>query len=177
MGSIIVHTLSKALTKVVYNSAGHFNEDPVALKLITHNKIMFRAGTGSSLPRLKCKQNALCVAVTDSLVLIRNGSAMLTSSIHGSNWKRNEKQWHYKETKQNGIIWRKIALFVPYISYVLFENKNTFLFLYFICISLNLQMSQINLPDPVFPECFRGQQKSVLWVECGLQAVNFPPLG
>ena len=27
--------------------------------------------------------------------------------------------------------------------YVLFENKNTFLFLYFICLLLNLQMYQI----------------------------------
>ena len=34
--------------------------------------------------------------------------------------------------------------------YVLFENKNTFLFLYFICLLLNLQMCQIILPDPVF---------------------------
>ena len=33
--------------------------------------------------------------------------------------------------------------------YVLFENKNTFLFLYFICLLLNLQMYQIILPDPV----------------------------
>ena len=31
-----------------------------------------------------------------------NESLMLTSPIHGS--KRNEKQWHYKETDQNGII-------------------------------------------------------------------------
>ena len=28
-----------------------FIADPVALKLVTHNKIMFRAGTGSCLPR------------------------------------------------------------------------------------------------------------------------------
>ena len=34
--------------------------------------------------------------------------------------------------------------------YVLFENKNTFLFLYFICLLLNLQMCQIILPDPVY---------------------------
>ena len=33
--------------------------------------------------------------------------------------------------------------------YVLFENKNTFLFLYFISLLLNLQMCQIILPDPV----------------------------
>ena len=34
--------------------------------------------------------------------------------------------------------------------YVLFENKNTFLFIYFICLLLNLQMCQIILPDPVY---------------------------
>ena len=35
--------------------------------------------------------------------------------------------------------------------YVLFENKNTFLFLYFICLLLNL--CQIILPDPVYANC------------------------
>ena len=35
--------------------------------------------------------------------------------------------------------------------YVLFENKNTFLFLYFICLLFNLQMCQIVLPGPVQP--------------------------
>ena len=33
--------------------------------------------------------------------------------------------------------------------YVLFENENTFLFLYIIWLLLNLQMCQIILPDPV----------------------------
>ena len=33
--------------------------------------------------------------------------------------------------------------------YVLFENKNTFLFLYFIRLLSNLQMCQIILPDPL----------------------------
>ena len=32
---------------------------------------------------------------------------------------------------------------------VLFKNKNTFLFLYFIWLLLNLQMCQVILPDPV----------------------------
>ena len=49
----------------------HFNADPVALKLVTHNKIVFRAETGSCLPRLKCKRNARCFAVTDSFVLMK----------------------------------------------------------------------------------------------------------
>ena len=33
--------------------------------------------------------------------------------------------------------------------YTLFENKNTVLFFYFICLSFNLQMCQIILPGPV----------------------------
>ena len=33
--------------------------------------------------------------------------------------------------------------------YVLFENENTFLFLYFICLLLNLQMRQIMLTESV----------------------------
>ena len=40
------------------------------------------------------------------------------SSIHGC--KQNEKQWHHKETKQNGIIRKKWL----YISYFL-ANKLT----------------------------------------------------
>ena len=39
--------------------------------------------------------------------------------------------------------------------YVVFENENTFLFLYFIWLLLNLQMCQIILPDPVL--CSRTQ--------------------
>ena len=56
MGSIIVRTLLKAFWKVVTFSRVlavrgrlvdfHFNADPVPLKLVTHNKIVFRAGTG-----------------------------------------------------------------------------------------------------------------------------------
>ena len=37
--------------------------------------------------------------------------------------------------------------------YVLFENKNTFLFLYYICLLLNLQMRQIILPGLVYRLC------------------------
>ena len=54
MGSIIVHILSKVFTKVVTFSGVlmvrdrlvdfHFNADPVALKLATHNKVVFQAG-------------------------------------------------------------------------------------------------------------------------------------
>ena len=45
--------------------------------------------------------------------------------------------------------------------YVLFENKNTFLFLYFICLLLNLQMCQIILPDPVFEYPLDNKEISV----------------
>ena len=113
MGSIIVHTLSKAFTKVVYNSAGHFMliflsmADPVALKFVTHNKIVFRAGTGSCLPRLKCKRNARCVVVTDSFVLI-NVSTMKARCSPVQFMSATEK-----ETKNNGIIKKqnKMALY------------------------------------------------------------------
>ena len=60
MGSISVHTLPKAFTKVVTFCAALaargqpvdfcFNADSVALKFVTHNKIMFRTGTESCLP-------------------------------------------------------------------------------------------------------------------------------
>ena len=75
MGSIIVRTLLKAFSKVVTYCGVlavrgrpvniRFNADPVPLKLVTHNKIVFRAGTGLCLSKLKCKRNARCVAVTD----------------------------------------------------------------------------------------------------------------
>ena len=34
--------------------------------------------------------------------------------------------------------------------YILFKNKNTVMFLYFICLLFNLQMCQIILPDSVY---------------------------
>ena len=76
MGFVIVRTLLKAFSKVVTFSGVlalrgrpvdfRFNADPVALKLVTHNKIVFRADAGLCLSKLKCKRNARCVAVTDS---------------------------------------------------------------------------------------------------------------
>ena len=75
MGSIIVHTLLKAFLKVVTLSGVlavqsrlvdfRFNADPLPLKLVTHNKIVFRAGTELCLSKLKGKRNTRCVAVTD----------------------------------------------------------------------------------------------------------------
>ena len=58
----------------------------------------------------------------------------------------------HNEIKWPGNISLKIPIArqeVYYMKNVLFENKNTFLFLYFICLLLNLQMCQIILPDPV----------------------------
>ena len=114
IGFIIVQALLKAFTKLVTFSGAQavrgrpvdfcFNADPVALKLITHNKIVFRAGTGSCLPRLKCKRNARSrsVAATDSFVLI-NVSTMKAQSSPIQFRAANEKQWHHKETKQISI--------------------------------------------------------------------------
>ena len=99
-----------------------FNADPVALKLVTWNKIVFRADMGLCLPKLKCKRNSHCVAVTDSSVLINVSTMKVrcllfmaankskTSPIHGS--KRNITQKHYKETKQTSISRKKTALYV-----------------------------------------------------------------
>ena len=76
MGSIIVRTLLKAFSKVVIFSGVlavrgrpvdfRFNADPVPLKLVTQNKIVFRVGMGLCVSKLNCKRNARCVAVTDS---------------------------------------------------------------------------------------------------------------
>ena len=46
-----------------------FNVDPVALKLATHNKIVFQIGMESCLSNPKCRRNALCTAVTNALFL------------------------------------------------------------------------------------------------------------
>ena len=56
-----------------------------------------------------------------------------------------------KETNNNGIIklLSKIALYEKNSIYILFENKNTVLFVYFIFLLFNLQTCQIILPDPV----------------------------
>ena len=51
--------------------------------------------------------------------------------------------------KKISIARREVYYMKKMALYVLFENKNTFLLLYFICLLLNLQMCQIILPDPV----------------------------
>ena len=51
------------------------NVDPLILKFATHNKIVLRVGGGSCLLSLKCKRNALYVAVINSFFL-KNVSTM-----------------------------------------------------------------------------------------------------
>ena len=46
--------------------------------------------------------------------------------------------------------------------YVLFENKNTFLFLFFICLLLNLQMCQIILPDPIYRKMILNNNHTIV---------------
>ena len=82
-----------------------FNADPLPLKSVTQNKIVFRPGMGSCLPRLKCKWNARCVAVTDSFVLI-NVSTMKARCLPVQFMSATEK-----ETKNDGII-KKLKRFL-----------------------------------------------------------------
>ena len=115
MGSIIVQTLSKAFLKVVTFSGildvrgrpvdFRFHADPVALKLVTYNKIVFQTGTGLCLSKLKRKRNARCVAVTDSFTLI-NVSRMKARRSLVQFMAANEKMSNgskKKTTKNNGI--------------------------------------------------------------------------
>ena len=44
---------------------------------------------------------------------------------------------------------------------VLFENKNILLFLYFICLLLNLQMCQIILSDPIYIYIYMYKEKLI----------------
>ena len=123
MGSVIVHTLSKAFSKVVTFSGDlavrpvdfRFSAGPAVLKLVSHNKIVFRAGTGLGLSRLKCKRNARCVAVTDSHALI-NVSTMKVRCSPVQFMAANEKSpMVAKETKNNSII-KKQSKMAMYFS-------------------------------------------------------------
>ena len=125
--------MSKAFTKVVTCSGVlalrgrpvdfSFNADPVAPKLVTHNKIVFRAATGSRLLRLKCIRSGRCVEVTDSFCFdkrLHNESATLTSLIHGS--KRKKAQFMAaKETKNNK---EKNTFFVSLFYFPFIYPKN-----------------------------------------------------
>ena len=95
-----------------------------------------------------CKWNARCVAVTDLFVLI-NGSTMKVRCSPVQFMASTEKETkimalYRNKTKRHYMKKKKMALYV-----LLKIKKNTFLFLYFICLLLNLQMCQIILPDPV----------------------------
>ena len=68
-----------------------FNVDPVALKLATHNKIVFLVDMESCLLCPKCKRNALCTAVTDVFeISTHNECSMFTSPIHEGNVNLNK---------------------------------------------------------------------------------------
>ena len=118
MGSIIVHTLSKTFTKVITFSEVlavggrpvdfHFNVNPVALKLVTHNKIVFRAGMGSCLPRSKCERNARYIAVTDFFVLINVSTKRARCS--------SIRFMAAKETKKKGTIKKQSKLHYMHFS-------------------------------------------------------------
>ena len=76
-----------------------FNADPVALKLVSHNKIVFRAATGSCLPKLKRKRNARCFALTDSFVSI-NVSTMKVRYPPVQFTAANEKKSNSRQQKK-----------------------------------------------------------------------------
>ena len=63
-----------------------FSVDPLALKLVTHNKIVFRVGMGLFLPSLKFTRNALCFAFTDALLLINVNTMKARCSPVQSIW-------------------------------------------------------------------------------------------
>ena len=64
---------------------------------------------------------------------------------------RNEIKWPGNISLKIPIARREVYSMKKKMAlYVLFENANTFLFLYFICLLLNLQMCQIIFPDTVF---------------------------
>ena len=123
----------------------HSNADPVALKLVTHNKIMLWAGMGSCVPSLKCKRKAHCVAVTDSFILI-NVSTMKARCSPVQSWhklKKKQKIMALYRNKTKRHYMKKMAL------YILFKNKNTFLFLYkcvrSFCLTLYIYIHIYNL--------------------------------
>ena len=62
---------------------------------------------------------------------------------------RNEIKWPGNISLKIPIARREVYYMKKMALCELFENENTFLFLYFICLLLNLQMFQIILPDPV----------------------------
>ena len=70
------------------------NVDPLILKFATHNKIVLRVGGESCLLSLKCKQNALCIAVIDSFFFekcFNNECAILAVPVHKDILKINKK--------------------------------------------------------------------------------------
>ena len=115
-----------------------FNADPIALKLVTQNKIEFRAGTGSCLPRLKCKRKARCVAVADSFVLLNVSTMKARCSLFMAAHKKKFNRW--KEAKNNSIIkkQRKMALCEKNGILCTFGKIKTSFASFFICLLFNV---------------------------------------
>ena len=132
MRAIIVHTLSKSFTRVATFSGVlavqdqpvdfYFNADPVILKLVTRNKIVFRAArdrvhqdwtANGTLVLLQLQIRFFWWTTLYNPKWKRDAHQSNSrqkakkSPIHGTGSKRNEKQWHHKATKQNGIISKK----------------------------------------------------------------------
>ena len=117
MGSIIVHTLSKAFTKVITFSGVlaqwslpvdfHFNADPSSFEVDNpyQNRVLRRYRIVSSKIEvqmecsLHCSYKFVCFDKR-----FYNESAMLTCPIHDSKRNRNVHFMAAKETKNNGII-------------------------------------------------------------------------
>ena len=114
-----------------------FNAYPVSLKFLTHTKIVFRAGTGSCLPSLKCTRNAFCVAVTDSFVLIKVSTVKARCSpvqfmvstkllkilikspvqLMVSAEKEKKTKWHYMYFSKIKTLYYVFTLFAFYLTY------------------------------------------------------------
>ena len=110
-----------------------FHADPLALKLATLNKIVFRAGTGLCLPSLKCTRNPLRVAVTDSLFFI-NVSTMKTRCSPVQFMLATEK-----EIKQNGIMctfrkYKHIFVSLLYLAFIKPTNVRSFCRTLYMCV-------------------------------------------
>ena len=139
MGSVIVFTLSKAFTKVVYNTAGHF---------MWNGSNFLTNCTFKLFNRLRAITVYLWLEVSPE----KKKSHGFKSDERAAQPMslRNEIKWPGNISLKIPKARREVYCMKKMALYVLFENKNTFLFLYFICLLLNLQMCQIILPDPVY---------------------------
>ena len=128
-----------------------FNAVSIALKLVTQNKIVFRDGTRSCLPRSKCKRNVRCVVVTDLFVLVNVSTMKVRCSLFMAANTKKVQFMAAKEIKNNSVIEKqsKMALYKKMALYVLFGKQKHSFVSFFICLLFNLQVCQSILPDPV----------------------------